>query len=96
MNIKKLMRQAKEMQEQMEQRMGEMQVEGTAGGGVVRIVLNGKRDLLSIDIDEDLLSPENREMLEEMIVVSFREATEKIDEETGSMMQSMTGGLPLP
>ena len=96
MNIKKLMKQAQQMQVQMEEKLSGMEVEGSAGGGVVRVVLNGKRDIQSIRIDSELLSPDNGELLEEMIVAAFRDAGEKIDEEMGAMMQGMTGGLPFP
>ncbi|HPR64249.1 MAG TPA: YbaB/EbfC family nucleoid-associated protein [Thermoanaerobaculia bacterium] len=96
MNIKKLMKQAQQMQTHMEEQMSTLEVEGSAGGGAVRVTLNGKKDILSLKIDPQVLSPENGELVEEMVLAAFRDAGEKVDAEMSSMMQGFTGGLPIP
>ncbi|MCA1732930.1 MAG: YbaB/EbfC family nucleoid-associated protein, partial [Acidobacteria bacterium] len=59
MNIKQLMRQAQQMQEQMQQKMASVKVEGTAGGGMVKAVMSGSKELLSIEIDREAVDPED-------------------------------------
>ena len=83
-NMKKLMKQAKQMQDQMMQTQKEleaMEVEGTSGGGAVKAVLNGKKELISIDIDPELMK-DDKEILEDMIVASINQAQGKIDQLT--------------
>ena len=95
-NMKKLMKQAKEMQDQMMQTQKElegMKVEGTAGGGAIKAILNGKKELMSIDIDSELLK-DDKEILEDMIVVCINQAQNKIDKITQDKMGSISGGMP--
>jgi nucleoid-associated protein EbfC len=92
MNIKQLMRQAQQMQEQMQQKMASVKVEGTAGGGMVKAVMSGGKELLSIEIDREAVDPEDIEMLQDLIVAAVNEAGRKVDEEMSSQM----GGFKLP
>ena len=95
-NMKKIMKQAKEMQNQMMQTQKElesMEVEGTAGGGAVKAILNGKKELISLDIDPDLLK-DDKEILEDMIIVCINQAQAKIDKTTQEKMGSISGGMP--
>ena len=95
-NMKKLMKQAKQMQDQMMQTQKEleaMEVEGTSGGGAVKAVLNGKKELISIDIDPELMK-DDKEILEDMIVASINQAQGKIDQLTQEKMGSISGGMP--
>lgn len=93
MNIKKLMKQAQKMQKEMEETMSNLQVEGSAGGGVVKLSLNGKKELLSLHLSEEILSPDNREMVEDLLMAAWREASEKVDQELAQLMAGM-GSLP--
>jgi nucleoid-associated protein EbfC len=92
MNIKQLMRQAQQMQEQMQQKMASVKVEGTAGGGMVKAVMSGGKELLSIEIDREAVDPEDVEMLQDLIVAAVNEAGRKVDEEMSSQM----GGFKMP
>ena len=95
-NMKKIMKQAKEMQNQMMQTQKElenMEVEGTAGGGAVKVILNGKKELISLDINPDLLK-DDKEILEDMIIVCINQAQGKIDKITQEKMGSISGGMP--
>jgi len=92
MNIKQLMRQAQQMQEQMQQKMASVKVEGTAGGGMVKAVMSGSKELLSIEIDREAVDPEDVDMLQDLIVAAVNEAGRKVDEEMSSQM----GGFKIP
>ena len=95
-NMKKIMKQAKEMQNQMmetQKELENMEVEGTAGGGAVKAILNGKKELISIDIDSDLLK-DDKEILEDMIIVCINQAQAEIDKITQEKMGSISGGMP--
>ena len=99
MNIQKMMKQAQEMQ----RKMGEMQanleaseMEGTAGGGAVKLTLNGKGALLRVHIDASVIDPAEKDMLEDLILAAHRDAKEKIDDATARAMGDVTGGLNLP
>ena len=92
MNIKALMKQAQQMQDQMQQRMASIKVEGTAGGGMVKAEMSGNKELLAITIDKDAVDPNDVEMLQDLVRAAVNEATRKVDEE----MQSQLGGMMPP
>jgi DNA-binding YbaB/EbfC family protein len=94
-----MMKQAKQLQEKMEQMQHEvaaMEIEGAAGGGLVRVVTNGKSELKSIRIDPSLLKPEESEILEDLIVTAINDARGKAEARLAERMQEVTGGLQLP
>lgn len=70
--------------------------EGQAGGGAVRIELNGKKEMTSILIEPDVADPEDIEMLQDLIMAAFNLAVEKVEEETQSKMGGITGGMKIP
>jgi nucleoid-associated protein EbfC len=92
MNIKQLMKQAQQMQEQMQQRMAAIEVEGSAGGGMVKAKMSGGKELLSITIDKEAVDPNDVEMLQDLVKAAVNEATRRVDEE----MQSQLGGMLPP
>ncbi len=92
MNIKQLMKQAQQMQEQMQQRLATIKVEGTAGGGMVKAEMSGGKELLSIIIDKEAVDPNDVEMLQDLVKAAVNEAARKVDEET----QSQLGGMLPP
>ena len=96
MNIKQLMKQAQQMQDQMQQRMGSIRVEGTAGGGMVKAEMSGSKELISITIDKEAVDPNDVDMLQDLILAAVNEAGRKVDEEMQSSMGAMTGGMKLP
>jgi len=94
-----LMKQIQEMQAKMEEaqaQLGDIQVTGTAGGGMVQATMNGKQELLAIKIEPDVIDPAEREMLEELIVAAISQAREKASEVQKEKMGEVTGGLPIP
>ncbi|MCU1231366.1 MAG: nucleoid-associated protein EbfC [Acidobacteriota bacterium] len=96
MNPKKMMQQVQQMQAQMQQRMAELRVEGSAGGGMVKATVNGAKELLAVAIDKEAVDPNDVEMLQDMIVAAVNEASRKVDEEMSSQVSAMTGGLKIP
>ena len=96
MNIAAMMQQAKQMQEQMQKRMAETRVEATAGGGMVTVVVNGAKQVLSIKIDPEVVSKDDVEMLQDLIVAALNDASRRVDEQLGQSMKGMLGGLGLP
>ena len=96
MNIAAMMQQAKQMQEQMQKRMAETRVEATAGGGMVTVVVNGAKQVLSIKIDPEVVSKDDVEMLQDLIVAALNDANRRVDEQLGQSMKGMLGGLGLP
>ena len=96
MNIKQLMKQAQQMQEQMQRQMATINVEGTAGGGMVKATMNGNKELLSIVIDKEAVDPSDVEMLQDLVKAAVNEAARKVDEEMQSSVGSMTGGMKIP
>jgi len=96
MNIKQLMKQAQQMQDQMQKKMSEVKVEGTAGGGMVKATMGGSKELIAIEIDKEAVDPNDIEMLQDMIVAAVNEATRKVDESMQSQLGGMTGGMKMP
>ncbi len=95
----KLMKQAQEMQQKLarvQEELGRLEVEGSAGGGVVKAVVNGKKDLISISINEEVVDPEDVRMLEDLVVAAVRQAAENAEAEGSEKMKTVTGGLNLP
>jgi hypothetical protein len=98
-NLNQLLRQAQEMQEkmaQMQQKMGEVTVEGASGGGMVKITFSCKGEVQGVKIDPSLLNKEEGEILEDLIVAACRDAKDKADAYTSQEMQKLTGGMNLP
>jgi DNA-binding YbaB/EbfC family protein len=98
-NIAGLMKQAAQMQQKMEElqaRLSELTLEGTAGAGMVTITLNGKGEMKGVRIDPKLLDPNDAEMLQDLIVAAHADAKRKLEALAAEEMQKMTGGLNLP
>jgi hypothetical protein len=96
MNIQSMMQQAKEMQERLQKQMAELRVEATAGGGMVTVVVNGTKQLQSIAIDPEVVSKDDVEMLQDLIVAAINDAHRKVDEQLGQSMSGLMGGLKIP
>lgn len=96
MNIQKMMQQAQQMQEKLQRQMADMRVEATAGGGMVTVVISGHKQLQSIKIDPEVVSKEEVDMLQDLIVAAINDAHRRCDELLASQMQGMMGGLNIP
>ena len=98
-NMNQLMKQAQKMQKQMEETtkaLEESTYEATAGGGVVKVVVSGKKEVVSVHLEEEVVDPDDVEMLEDLVLSAINEALKKADEETSSKMGKLTGGLNIP
>ena len=96
MNIVEMMRQAKEMQDRLQKQMADVRVEATAGGGMVTVVMNGAKQVQSLTIDPTVVSKDDVEMLQDMIVAALNDAQRKVDERLGQSMSGLLGGLKIP
>ena len=94
-----LMKQATQLQSKMQELQAELdaiEVEGTAGGGMVIVKLTAKGELKGTRIDDSLLKPEEKEVLEDLLIAAHADARRKADTVMQDKMKSLTGGLPLP
>jgi DNA-binding YbaB/EbfC family protein len=94
-----MMKQFAKMQQRMEELQNELEakrVEGSAGGGMVRVVANGKQDIVSVKIEKEVVNPEDVEMLEDLILSAVNQAREKAAELQAQSMAELTGGLNIP
>jgi DNA-binding YbaB/EbfC family protein len=96
MNIQKMMQQAQQMQERLHKQMADMRIEGASGGGMVTVTVSGHKQLQQIKIDPEVVSKDDVEMLQDLIVAAVSDAHRKVDEALASQMQGMMGGLRLP
>jgi DNA-binding YbaB/EbfC family protein len=96
MNINDMMKQAQQMQERLQKQMTEMRMDGAAGGGMVVVTVNGNKQLLSIRLDPEVVSKDDVEMLQDLIVAATNDAHRKVDLALASQMQALTGGMKLP
>ena len=87
-----MMKQAQQMQERLKKQMDELRVEATAGGGMVTVVVNGNKQIQSLTIDPEVVSKEDVEMLQDLILAAINDAQRKADDELNKSM----GGLKIP
>lgn len=95
-NMNNLMKQAQRMQRQMEESQKELETKeftAAAGGGAVEVTVSGKKELLKVKLTEEVVDPEDIEMLQDLIVAAANEAMRQADEANAAMMSKMTGGL---
>jgi DNA-binding YbaB/EbfC family protein len=91
-----MMQQAQQMQERLQKQMADMRIEATAGGGMVTVVVSGHKHLQSIRIDPEVVSKEDVDMLQDLIVAAVNDAHRKVDEALANQMQGLMGGLKIP
>lgn len=99
MDIKNMMKQAKDMQMKMEELQKEIEKEltvGSAGGGMVKATVNGKQFLVNLEIEEDVVDPEDITMLQDLVIAAINDAVQKSQQMAAQKMQSITGGLNIP
>ena len=95
-NLQKMLKAAKEMQEKLQKELAEMKVDGSSGGGMVTVTLDGQKNLISIRIDPEVANKDDVEMLQDLIVAAFNDAGAKVDEEISQKMGSLglAGKIP--
>jgi DNA-binding protein, YbaB/EbfC family len=98
-NMQHMMKQVKKMQEQMlkaQEQLGTKTIEGSAGGGVVTVQVNGHKQVLSINIKPEAVDPEDIEMLQDLVMTAVNDALAKAEELANEDMSKYTGGLKIP
>ena len=94
--IQQMMKQAQQMQERLQKQMAELKVEGNAGGGMVTVVVNGAKQIQSLKIDPEVVSKDDVEMLQDLIVAAINDAHRKAEEQLSQNLGGMMGGLKIP
>ena len=96
MNIGKMMKDLQKMQSKMQQDLQTIEVEGSSGGGIVTARMNGKKELLEIKLSPEAVTPDETDLMEDLLVAAVNEAGRKVDEEVERMTQGLTSGLQMP
>ena len=96
MDMRFLMKQAQQMQTKMQEAQASLRVEGTAGGSMVKVTLNGSKELVAISIAKEAMDPEDPSMLEDLILASFKDAAAKADEAMAKVTGGLGGSLKIP
>ncbi len=94
--LQKMLKAAQEMQEKIQKELAEMRVEGSSGGGMVTVVLDGQKNCLEVRLDPEVVNPDDIEMLQDLIVSAFRDAVSRVEAEVQEKMSGLAGGLKLP
>ncbi|WP_067840333.1 YbaB/EbfC family nucleoid-associated protein [Amphibacillus sediminis] len=98
-NMNKMMKQMQKMQKDMLKAQEELQAmtfEATAGGGMVKVVANGKKEILEVEIKEEVVDPDDVEMLQDLIIAATNEVLTKVDDQSNETMGKFTQGMNLP
>ena len=93
-NMQAMMKQAQQMQERMQAEVAAIRVEGTAGGGMVTVKMDGHKNVLGVKIEQDVSG--DVEMLQDLVVAACNDAVKKVDEQSQKKMNGMLGGMGLP
>ena len=98
-NFNNMIKQAQDLQKKMaeaQEKVETLEAEGISGGGIVKITINGKNNVTSVNIDETAIDKNEKEILEDLIVAAFNDARYKIQRKIADEMSSLTGGIKLP
>jgi len=99
MNMQQMMKQAQKMQRQMEEMQAELAnktLEVSAGGGAIKVTINGEKQITALEISPDVIDPDDVEMLQDLVISAVNEAIRQMDEQTSGQMSQITGGMNLP
>jgi len=98
-NFNDMMKKAQEMQKKMQEMqdsLSNLEVEGTSGGGMVKVIMNCKNEVKKIDVDPSIIKQDDKTMMEDLIVAALNDAKSKAEEKSKDEMKKLTGGLGLP
>lgn len=95
-NPQKLLKQMQQAQERMQREIAEMKVEASAGGGMVKVVLGGQKQLLELKLDPEVVNKDDVEMLQDLVLAAVNEAGRKVDEAVQEKLGALTGGMRIP
>jgi nucleoid-associated protein EbfC len=96
MDVRQMMKQAQQMQERLQKQMSDLRVEASSGGGMVTVVVNGAKQIQKLTIDPEVVSKDDVEMLQDLILAAINDAQRKADEEMSRQMGGLMGGLKIP
>ncbi|HTS68459.1 MAG TPA: YbaB/EbfC family nucleoid-associated protein [Terriglobia bacterium] len=94
--MQQILKQVQQFQEQLQKQLDELVVEATAGGGMVSVKMNGQKQLHEVRIDPEVFASQDVEMLQDLLLVAFNEASRRVDEQMSSQMGNLAGGLNIP
>ena len=100
-NMNQLMKMAQNMSKQMEEQMNSIEEEGNAGGGMVKVLMNGHKNIISLTMSKEVVDPEDIEMLQDLVIAAVNDAQSKVDDKVkdsagGAMPGGLPGGFPFP
>ena len=98
-NFNDMMKKAQEMQKKMQEMqnsLSNLEVEGTSGGGMVKVIMNCKNEVKKIDLDPSIIKNDEKEVMEDLIIAALNDAKSKAEEKSQEEMKKLTGGLGLP
>jgi len=95
-NPKQLMKQLQQAQERIQKEIQALEIEATSGGGMVKVVMDGQKNLKSLKIDPEVVSKDDVEMLQDLVSAAVNEAARKVDEAVQEKIGGLTGGMKLP
>ncbi len=98
-NMNNMIKQAQKMQQEMlraQQEIEEKEIEASAGGGAVSVKISGKKELLELNISPEVIDPDDKEMLQDLIIAAVNEGMRKADEISAQQMSRLTGGMNIP
>ena len=93
---RKLMKQLQQAQERIQQEIAALSIEATAGGGMVRVTMNGEKQLLSLTLDPEAVNKDDVEMLQDLVLAAVNEAARKVDEALKQKIGGLAGGMKIP
>ncbi len=94
--MQQILKQVQQFQEQLQKQLDELEVQGSAGGGMVTVRMNGQKQLSEVHIEQEIFASRDLEMLQDLVLVAVNDATRKVDEQLASQMGSLAGGLNFP
>ncbi|MFW6159590.1 MAG: YbaB/EbfC family nucleoid-associated protein [Acidobacteriota bacterium] len=95
-NLQKMLKTAQEMQEKLQKELVNMRIEGSSGGGMVTVTLDGTKNLISLIIDPEVVNKEDVDMLQDLIVAAYSDAAKKVDEEASQKVGALGPGMKIP
>ncbi len=95
-NPQKLLKQMQQAQERIQREIAELKLEASAGGGMVKVVMGGQKQLLELKLDPEVVNKDDVEMLQDLVLAAVNEAGRKVDEAVQEKLGSLTGGMRIP
>ena len=95
-DLQKMLKTAKEMQERLQRELAELRIEGNSGGGMVTLVLDGQKNLITLQINPEVVNKDDIGMLQDLIIAAFNDAATKVDEQLSQKLGGLGAGLKIP